>query len=253
MCHNADGVSSATRLQFPAEDADKNTIERFGLSLSSLVDRRDPSRSLLLNKPTLRIGHTGGERIKKGSPEEEILKAWIGRLAQTSDADMVAAMVRLNAGAVRKAKPGALRRLTHSQYNNTVRDLLGDFTRPADQFPQEEFFNGFTNQVEGQSVPPLLAEAYTVAAEKLASNAFRRGDTQKLIPCKPRSAADAACRDKFLQTFGMRAFRRPLTPKELTRYGAMFQAAAIKDKDFLSGTKLTVEAMLQSPNFLFRG
>ena len=30
-----------------------------------------------------------------------------------------------------------VRRLTHNQYNNTVRDLLGDFTRPADQFPPD--------------------------------------------------------------------------------------------------------------------
>jgi hypothetical protein len=148
-------------------------------------------------------------------------------------------------------RPGALRRLTHSQYNNTVRDLLGDFTRPADQFPQEDFLHGFTNQVEGQSIPPLLAESYTIAAEKLAGNAFRRGDTQKLIPCKPAGVADAACRDKFLRAFGLRAFRRPLTTKEVASYGALFKEAAAEQKDFTAGAKLAVEAMLQSPNFLF--
>jgi hypothetical protein len=141
--------------------------------------------------------------------------------------------------------------LTHSQYNNTVRDLLGDFTRPADQFPQEDFLHGFTNQVEGQSIPPLLAEAYTIAAEKLAANAFRRGDTQKLIPCAPSGAGDSVCRDRFLKTFGLRAFRRPLTSKELTSYGALFKEAALEHQDFNAGAKLAVEAMLQSPNFLF--
>src|SRR5687767_3132485 len=30
-----------------------------------------------------------------------------------------------------------LRRLTRREYNNTVRDLLGDTTRPADQFPSD--------------------------------------------------------------------------------------------------------------------
>jgi hypothetical protein len=107
-----------------------------------------------------------------------------------------------------------LRRLTHSQYNNTVRDLLGDFTRPADQFPPEDFLNGFTNQVEGQSVPPLLAEAYTIAAEKLAANAFRHGNSQGVIPCKAVSPADRVCRDQFIRKFGLRAFRRPLTLQE---------------------------------------
>src|SRR5438034_11681331 len=68
-----------------------------------------------------------------------------------------------------------LRRLTHSQYNNTVRDLLGDQTRPADAFPQEDFVNGFKNQTSAQDISPLLAEAYNTAAERLAKRAFQGG------------------------------------------------------------------------------
>ena len=120
-------------------------------------------------------------------------------LAALSGADLKASIERLSAGERGPVKPGDLRRLTHSQYNNSVRDLLGDFTRPADQFPPEDFLNWFTNQVEGQSIPPLLAEAYTIAAEKLAANAFRRGDSQGLIPCKPSSPNDRVCRDRFLR------------------------------------------------------
>ena len=77
-----------------------------------------------------------------------------------------------------------LRRLTHNQYNHTVRDLLGDQTNPANQFPPEDFVNGFRNQSQAQSISPLLIEAYSAAAEKLARNAFRGGDTRGLIPCK---------------------------------------------------------------------
>src|SRR5438874_1334132 len=60
--------------------------------------------------------------------------------------------------------PPVLRQLTHAQYNNTVRDLLGDDTRLADQFPPEDFINGFKNQFQGQSISPLLAESYSGAA-----------------------------------------------------------------------------------------
>jgi hypothetical protein len=251
MCHNDDGVSSATRLRFPALEAKPEAIQSFGLKLSALVDRNHPAKSLLLNKPTLRVAHTGGERIKKGSPQENTLRAWVEHLAKLSDVELSASLARLSTALKGPAKPGALRRLTHSQFNNTVRDLLGDFTRPADQFPQEDFLNGFTNQVEGQSIPPLLAEAYTVAAEKLAANAFRRGDTQNLIPCKPASASDVNCRDRFIRTFGLRAFRRPLTAKESSSYATLFTQAAGKQRDFTAGAKLVVEAMLQSPSFLF--
>ncbi len=62
-CHNDNGVSSATRLQFPAPEAKTEAIEVFGLKLAVLVDRNKPAQSLLFNKPTLRIPHTGGERI----------------------------------------------------------------------------------------------------------------------------------------------------------------------------------------------
>ena len=39
-----------------------------------------------------------------------------------------------------------LRRLTRFEYNNTVRELLGDTTNPADALPSEELGNGFGNE-----------------------------------------------------------------------------------------------------------
>ena len=65
-CHFRDGVASATRLRFPDDDAQTATLEAFGRSLVEFVDRQEPAKSLLWNKPTLRIAHTGGERIKRG-------------------------------------------------------------------------------------------------------------------------------------------------------------------------------------------
>src|SRR5690242_2860631 len=145
-----------------------------------------------------------------------------------------------------------MRRLTHSQYNHTVHDLLGDQTNPANQFPQEDFVDGFKNQVSAQSIPPLLAEAYSAAAEKLARDAFRAGDEHQLARCKPQPADDAACRARFIRTFGLQAFRRPLTPAEIARYSALFAVEARRTGRFLDGAQLVVEAMLQSPAFLFR-
>jgi hypothetical protein len=146
-----------------------------------------------------------------------------------------------------------VRRLTHNQYNNTVRDLLGDHTRPADQFPPEDFVNGFKNQVSAQDIPPLLAQIYANAAERLARTAFLGGrDDNQLIPCKPQSPADSACATKFVQTFGARAFRRPLSDAEVRRYSGLLLGEAKRSKDFLKGAQIVVEGMLQSPKFLFR-
>ena len=245
-CHTQDGVASGTRLRFPEPDAAVERIEAFGKSLVVLVDRAQPDRSLLFNKPTNRIPHTGGERIKPGSQDEVVLKAWIQHLSHLSAEDLVRALKYRDeeaSGAGPAAPQADLRRLTHSQYNHTVRDLLGDQTKPAIQFPPEDFVNGFRNQSQGQSLSPLLIEAYSAAAEKLARNAFRGGDTHGLIPCKP----SAACRVRFVREFGLKAFRRPLDTEEQKRYEALMS----RETDFLKGAQLVIEAMLQSSSFLF--
>src|SRR5687768_16887403 len=61
-CHSDEGVASGTRLHFPPEGAPVDEVEAFGLTLAALVDREDPSRSLLLNKPTSRVRHVGGTK-----------------------------------------------------------------------------------------------------------------------------------------------------------------------------------------------
>lgn len=246
-CHNVDGVASGTRLHFPELTASPARIEAFGKSLVMLVDREKPENSLLLNKPANRVAHAGGERIKPGTPDDAALKDWVQRLTKLSAQDLAAAARyrEEEAAGAGQSKPRIeLRRLTHSQYNHTVRDLLGDQTTPANQFPPEDFINGFRNQSQGQSLSPLLIEAYSAAAEKLARSAFRGGDTRGLIPCKP----SAACRTRFVREFGLKAFRRPLDADEQKRYEGLLAA----ETDFIKGAQLVVEAMLQSSNFLFR-
>jgi hypothetical protein len=245
-CHIADGVASATRLQFPEPTAPPDRIEAFGRSLITLVDPKSPENSLLFRKPTARITHAGGPRIKPGTPEEVALRSWIERLAAMTGEERAKALryreeEARGANAVRTVV--ALRRLTHSQYNNTVRDLLDDRSLPANQFPPEDFVNGFKNQYQAEIVSPLLEDAYSAAAEKLAANAFRR-NARRLVPCDP----SPACRSQFIRDFGLKAFRRPLEAGEITRYEKLLDTQS----SLLAGAQLVVEAMLQSPNFLFR-
>lgn len=243
-CHSSDGVASGTRLRFPEHGSGTAQMDAFGLSLVKLVDRADPEKSLLWLKPTNRTVHAGGERIKPGSNEDRLLRDWVGRLARLSPEEVQSAL-RFDPEAGAAPRPRiALRRLTHSQYNNTVRDLVGDISNPALAFPPEDFVDGFKNQVRGQSVSPLLMEAYSAAAEKIARNAFRGGDSRGLIGCSP----SPACRAQFIAKFGLRAFRRPLNAAEKKRYDALFLA----EREFAGGARRVVEAMLQSPHFLFR-
>lgn len=247
-CHNPNGVASATRLHFPAADASQARIEAFGKYLVVLIDRNAPDNSLLLLKPTARVSHGGGVRIVKGSPEEASLKAWIAYLetltpTEVADASRYKQQEAAGGGV---AQTAVLRRLTHSQYNNTVHDLLREASSPASQFPPEDFVNGFKDQYEALSISPIQEEAYAIAARRLAENAFRRGDSRGLLAC-PATATDPNCGVKFVRAFGRRAFRRPLTEREAERYSALFAA----QKDAIQGARMVIEAMLQSPNFLF--
>lgn len=247
-CHSPDGVASPTRLHFPELGAAPERLEAFGRSLVTLIDRENPNASLLLNKPTNGVAHAGGERIVPGSGDETVLRQWITTLTQLSGVELKSALKYREeemSGREGEVPQAELRRLTHSQYNHTVRDLLGDQTAPANRFPPEDFVNGFRNQYESQSLSPLLIEAYSAAAERLAANTFRGGDTHGLIPCKE---ATAACRARFVREFGLKAFRRPLEPSEQRRFEELMAGQV----DLVRGAQLVLEVMLQSTSFLFR-
>ena len=129
-----------------------------------------------------------------------MLAAWVQKLTELSGPELASALKyreEMSAGRGKAAPKVAIRQLTHNQYNTTVRDLLGDQTSPANQFPPEDFVNGFRNQYQAQSISPLLMESYSASAEKLARNAFRGGDTRGLIPCKPSVACRRALRPRI--------------------------------------------------------
>ncbi|HVQ30028.1 MAG TPA: DUF1592 domain-containing protein [Vicinamibacteria bacterium] len=71
------------------------------------------------------------------------------------------------------------RRLNRTEYNNTVRDLLGVDMRPADDFPQDDAGYGFDNIGDVLSVSPALMERYVMAAERVSRAALHGLDAPK--------------------------------------------------------------------------
>ena len=142
-----------------------------------------------------------------------------------------------------------LRRLTRWEYNNTVHDLLGDTTSPADQFSAESRQLGFTNGAASTPMSAVVVEEYEGAARALAATAILIPTT--LLGCDPAAKGEDTCADQFLTTFGRRAFRRPLSPTELAAYHTFYttQKAAY---GFSTAIELFVGAILQSPSFLYR-
>jgi hypothetical protein len=144
----------------------------------------------------------------------------------------------------------ALRRLSHREYDNVVRDLLGDTTQPASQFGAEVYVNGFDNGSDGLTVQGTDVIDFRSAAEALAARAVQSNMAALIGSCNPASG-EMPCVDAFLAGFVKKAYRRPPTATEAARLRTVFAAGAA-DGGFVGGIQLMVEAVLQSPSFLYR-
>lgn len=150
------------------------------------------------------------------------------------------------------AEPGrvTVRRLNQTEYDNTVRDLLGTSARPAQAFISDSQANGFDNNGDFLSLSPTRLEQYQSAAEALATEALAPPLRTRNLTCDP--AAGDSCVRTFLITLGERAYRRPLADTEIAGYltlaGKVRTAGGSPDE--VMGAVL--KAILMSPNFLFR-
>jgi hypothetical protein len=147
------------------------------------------------------------------------------------------------------AGPIPLRRLDHREYNNTVRDLLGDVSNPAKQFPsdhQDDFGFRRAGLVSSQDYSTVRD-----AAEQLAGGA----NIATLAPCATLGtpAAETACARKFATDFGLRAYRRPLTTGEIDSLMMLYNDArtSMVMADYNGAIKIMLEGILQSPSFLY--
>jgi hypothetical protein len=146
--------------------------------------------------------------------------------------------------------PSPLRRLTHAEYDNTVADLLGDTTHPGTDFTLDTQVGLFDNTAESQTVPSLLADQYVDAATTLAQAA---NVSSLLGGCDPKAAGTAGttCVTNFIDRFGRRAYRRPLSSAEDTNLLTLYTTTKTAS-DETTGVRAVLTALLVSPNFLFR-
>jgi hypothetical protein len=138
-----------------------------------------------------------------------------------------------------------MRRLTRTQYRNTIRDLLGVADAvDVSALPGDDAIG---DRFHSNTVTPLQAidvGKYADAGEAIATRAV--ANLAALVPCDAR-APDPACVRGFIESFGKRAYRRPLTSAEADLMQAVYGAGG----DFAGGIRLLLAAVLQSPKFLY--
>jgi len=156
--------------------------------------------------------------------------------------------------------PARIRRLTNAEYDTSVQALLGTSTSPSKDlsFPPDAK-QGPTNAPAGpaftvndaQRVDPVLADKLDAAAQALVSEARKNGKLAALAPCADASAAGGeACAKTLIQTFGAKAYRRPLNDAEAAGLLRTYHVGA-DGYTYADGVDLLVRVLLQSAGFLY--
>ena len=108
------------------------------------------------------------KKEKPSLPERDEIVAWIDDTVFWFDPQ--------------KIDPGHVtyRRLSRTEYNNTIRDLLMVDMRPANEFPPDDTGYGYDNIGDVLTVSPLLMEKYIRAATAVADKALDTSDVERL-------------------------------------------------------------------------
>ncbi len=80
-------------------------------------------------------------------------------------------------GSTAATAPPTMRRLTRAEYDNTLRDLLGDTSHPSRSFSPDPIAYLFQNNAEAQTLARLDVERYLSATETVVETAWTRRST----------------------------------------------------------------------------
>jgi hypothetical protein len=144
--------------------------------------------------------------------------------------------------------PAPSRRLSVDEYVRSVRDILNvDVAALAEQaLPPDLRADGFSNTAQ------VLQFEHVEGYSELASAVSGRVDVGLLHALGGCSNLSSECTAAFTETLGERLFRRSILSEEREVFASLFSVAESESDGFDTGARLVLEAMLQSPGFLYR-
>ncbi len=140
-----------------------------------------------------------------------------------------------------------LRRMSRSQFNHTVRDLLGITGTPADAISPDERIGPFYSNAIAP-ITDLLVQQHDEVAAALAQQAMPR--MNEIAGCDLAADTGTTCAASFIDHFGERAHRRPLEQAEHDEYLALYTGELARGTPE-TAFELVVATMLESPFFLY--
>ena len=147
-----------------------------------------------------------------------------------------------------------LRRLTTTQYANSLVDIFGErLVLPSSLEPDEELEGLFALGAAVSTISARGIEQYEDAAFSLAEQIISDEALYTTwVPCIPSGPSDEACASETFDQLLRSVWRRPPTSDELDSLTAITIAAAETYDDFDAGLVYGFAGALQSPYFLYR-
>jgi len=148
-----------------------------------------------------------------------------------------------------------LKRLTETQYRNSIADIFGPNIVVQGRFEPDRRIGGLLAAGGTTlSITPSGFEGYAKMADGIAKQVVDEKNRAKLIFCTPKSAIapDRGCASQILERYGLLLFRRPLTAEELKARLDAADAATKLSGNFYTGIRYSLTTLLSAPDFLFR-
>ena len=145
-----------------------------------------------------------------------------------------------------------LQRLTVDEYIETVKQSLGvDIAKEArQQLPPDIRADGFSNTAYNLNVDLKHIETYSDLAEKIVQQMDIPGFASRFS--KSRSLSTDNTMRQFVEKMGTWILRGPLDEREISIYSGIATTIASAGGTYDEAVSLTIEAMIQSPRFLYR-
>jgi hypothetical protein len=131
--------------------------------------------------------------------------------------------------------------------NAWVAEGLGPFTLPA----ASSSFQAATNTTPQHGKIEMGLRTLTINGPYQAAATLATSSRARIFTCTPVRGREAVCARSILSTVARRAFRRPVTPTEVTRLLRFYREGAA-DGGFDRGIERGLAAILVDPDFLVR-
>ena len=188
------------------------------------------------------------DRPPLSAEEKNSLRQWIDAGA-TWSLDMLDPAIYVHEG---RAAGNWVQRLTVPEYIETVRSAVGvDIADEARQMlPPDVRADGFANTAYNLSVDLKHVDAYSKLAEIIVERMDVMAFAGRFSKSRKLSTDDTMRR--FVADMGKWLLRGPLEEREVTVYSGISTTVASAGGDYKEAVSYVIEAMLQSPRFIYR-